>query len=336
MLIQWFPGHMAKAKRILQEHLKIVDIVLELRDARIPESSSNPDLDKLVQNKSRVIILNKKDLANPRITREWIEHFSAKAPTFAVNTMTGEGLSEVMNTVRQKAEEINERLKRRGRNPRNIRLLIIGIPNVGKSALINRIANRASAKVANRPGVTRGQQWIKVREGLQLMDSPGILWPKFEDQETGLRLAATGAIKSELLDEENIAVHLVKWLQEIAPEELKNFFNIELNENPYETVLAIGRRRGLLQAGGVVRGEQTAKMILKEFRDGRIGHITLERPRKDEVTESAEVSSVSDAGVGNTGTGLQDAVERDGLDEVEQIIQESSEALLKHDGSVQG
>lgn len=278
MLIQWFPGHMAKAKRVLQEHLKIVDIVLELRDARIPYSSSNPDLDKLVQNKARIIILNKCDLANPAVTREWVEYLSPKGITFAVNAISGEGLGEVLQAVRQKADQIDERLRQRGRNPRNIRLLIIGIPNVGKSALINRIANRSSTKVENRPGVTRGKQWIKVREGLQLMDSPGILWPKFEDQEVGVKLAITGAIRSELINEEEITFHLIEKLMATAPHELLNFFKLEPILDPYEMMQAIGRKRGFIQSGGVVRMEQTAKIILKEFRDGRIGRISLERP----------------------------------------------------------
>lgn len=291
MLIQWFPGHMAKAKRVLQEHLKIVDIVLELLDARIPVSSSNPDLDKLIQNKERIIILNKRDLANPRVTREWIDHFNAKAPTFAVNGNTGEGLGELLGAVRVTADAINERLQRRGRNPRNIRLLIIGIPNVGKSALINRLANRSSAKVENRPGVTRGKQWIKVREGLQLMDSPGILWPKFEDQEVGMKLAVTGAIRSELLNEEEVAYYLIKWLLEIAPHELSGFFGVELMEDPYEMMLAIGRKRGFLQSGGRVRMEQAAKTILKEFRDGRIGLISLERPDKIKLEKPVEAEA---------------------------------------------
>lgn len=296
MLIQWFPGHMAKAKRVLQEHLKIVDIVLELRDARIPYSSSNPDLDKLVQNKARIIILNKRDLANPGVTREWIEYLSAKGSTFAVNATNGEGLNDVLHAVRQRADEINERLRIRGRNPRNIRLLIIGIPNVGKSALINRIAQRSSTKVENRPGVTRGKQWIKVRDGLQLMDSPGILWPKFEDQEVGVNLAITGAIRSELINEEEIAFRLIEKLMVIAPDELSTFFKVELLPDPYEMMQAIGRRRGFIQSGGVVRMEQTAKIILKEFRDGRIGRINLERPSdsKVEVFEGAEERNTQD------------------------------------------
>lgn len=307
MLIQWFPGHMAKAKRVLQEHLKIVDIVLELRDARIPYSSSNPDFDTLVQNKARMIILNKRDLANPGVTREWIEHLSAKGPTFAVNATNGEGLSEVLHAVRQKAEEINDRLRVRGRNPRNIRLLIIGIPNVGKSALINRIANRSSTKVENRPGVTRGKQWINVREGLQLMDSPGILWPKFEDQEVGVRLAITGAIRSELINEEEIAFRLIETLMVIAPDELSSFFKVELVPDPYEMMQAIGRKRGFIQSGGVVRIEQTAKLILKEFRDGRIGRISLERPSESFFPESeAEETHEEMPGTGNLESDRED------------------------------
>ncbi|AZR72353.1 ribosome biogenesis GTPase YlqF [Anoxybacter fermentans] len=282
MTIQWYPGHMAKAKRVLKEHLKLVDIVLELLDARIPYSSSNPDLEKLVKNKDRIIILNKKDLANPQITAEWIEYLNHNAPTFAVNTMTGAGLKEVLNEVQKKADAINRRLKKRGRNPRNIRLLIIGIPNVGKSALINRIAGRSKAKVENRPGVTRGKQWIKVRKGLLLMDSPGILWPRFENQEVGLKLAATGAIRTEVFNEEEVAYHLLKWLLKIAPEDLQNFFGVELVEDPYEMMLVIGRKRGFLQSGGRVQTEQTARMILKEFRNGRIGQVSLERPDKGE------------------------------------------------------
>lgn len=278
--IQWFPGHMAKAMRVLKEHLKLVDIVLELLDARIPNSSSNPELDNLVNRKERIILLNKKDLANSKITKEWKEYFQKKAPTFTVNTINGSGINDVLNELRKKADSISERLKKRGRNPRNIRLMIIGIPNVGKSALINRLAKRTKAKVENRPGVTRGKQWIKVREGLLLLDSPGILWPKFEP-DVGRKLAATGAIRSEIFDETEIAFYLTKWLLENAREELATFFDVEPVDDPYEMMLVLGRRRGLLQAGGKVREDQTARMILKEFRDGRIGQITLERPQED-------------------------------------------------------
>ncbi|MCK4257540.1 MAG: ribosome biogenesis GTPase YlqF [Halanaerobiales bacterium] len=278
--IQWYPGHMAKAKRILQEHLKMVDIVLELLDARIPSSSSNPDLDKLVKDKDRIIIFNKSDLANPDITLDWVKHLSSKFPSFAVDAVKGKGLADVLEAVRLKGDEINARLKKRGRNPRNIRLAIIGIPNVGKSALINRIAKRSSAKVANKPGVTRGKQWIKVREGFHLLDSPGILWPKFDSQEVGIKLAATGAIRSDIFNEEEVAFHLTGWLMENAQKELELFFGVELVEDPYEMMLAIGRKRGFIQSGGRIRTEQTARMILKEFRDGRIGRITIERPMK--------------------------------------------------------
>ncbi len=293
--IQWFPGHMAKALRVLKEHLKMVDIVLELLDARIPYSSSNPELDKLIENKDRIVILNKKDLADSQITREWVDYYNQKAPTFPVNTMTGSGLKEVMEEINRKADQINERLQKRGRNSRNIRLMIIGIPNVGKSALINRLAKRSSAKVENRPGVTRGKQWIKVKEGLMLLDSPGILWPKFENQDVGYRLAATGAIRSEVLDEREVAYHLTRWLMDKAAEELKTFFDVEIVEDPYEMMLALGRKRGFLMSGGRVREEQTAKMILKEFRDGRIGQISLERPldfeKKHETAVEKNVKS---------------------------------------------
>lgn len=276
--IQWFPGHMAKAMRILKEQLKIVDIVCELLDARIPLSSSNPELDKLIQMKERIIILNKRDLANHQITEQWIEHFNQQAATFAINATSGDGLSNVLEEVKKKTRVINQRLKSRGRQPRNIRMLIVGIPNVGKSALINRLANRASAKVENRPGVTRGKQWIKVRDGLLLLDSPGILWPKFASQEVGLKLAMTGAIRSEVLDEIEIAYHLLKWMIENEHQDLSAFFGVQLLTDPYEMLLAIGRKRGLIQSGGRVREEQTARMILKEFRDGRLGKLSLESP----------------------------------------------------------
>lgn len=276
--IQWFPGHMAKAMRILKEQLKIVDIVCELLDARIPLSSSNPELDKLIQMKERIIILNKRDLANHQITEQWIEHFNQQAATFAINATSGDGLSDVLEEVKKKTRVINQRLKSRGRQPRNIRMLIVGIPNVGKSALINRLANRASAKVENRPGVTRGKQWIKVRDGLLLLDSPGILWPKFASQEVGLKLAMTGAIRSEVLDEIEIAYHLLKWMIENEHQDLSAFFGVQLLTDPYEMLLAIGRKRGLIQSGGRVREEQTARMILKEFRDGRLGKLSLESP----------------------------------------------------------
>lgn len=281
--IQWFPGHMAKAMRILKEQLKTVDIVCELLDARIPLSSSNPELDKLIQMKERIIILNKRDLAKHQITEQWIGHFNQQAATFAINAASGDGLFDVLEEVKKKAKVINQRLKSRGRQPRNIRMLIVGIPNVGKSALINRLANRASAKVENRPGVTRGKQWIKVRDGLLLLDSPGILWPKFASQEVGLKLAMTGAIRSEVLDEIEIAYHLLKWMIENAHQDLSAFFGVQLLTDPYEMLLAIGRKRGLIQSGGRVREEQTARMILKEFRDGRLGKFSLESPPEDKI-----------------------------------------------------
>lgn len=283
--IQWFPGHMAKAMRILKEQLKIVDIVCELVDARIPLSSSNPELDKLIQMKERIIILNKRDLANHQITEQWIKHFNQQAATFAINAASGDGLFDVLEEVKKKTKVINQRLKSRGRQPRNIRMLIVGIPNVGKSALINRLANRARAKVENRPGVTRGKQWIKVRDGLLLLDSPGILWPKFASQEVGLKLAMTGAIRSEVLDEIEIAYHLLKWMIENGHQDLSAFFGVQLLTDPYEMLLAIGRKRGLIQSGGRVREEQTARMILKEFRDGRLGKLSLESPPEDKIIQ---------------------------------------------------
>lgn len=278
--IQWFPGHMAKARREVTEKLKQIDVVFELVDARVPLSSRNPMIDELVAHKPKVILLNKADLADQRMTVEWSKYFENKGfKVLSINSQTGKGTEKIPAVAKELAVDLLEKWKAKGMNPRAIRAIILGIPNVGKSTLINRLAKKKRAITGDRPGVTKKQQWIKVGKDLELLDTPGILWPKFEDQKIGFRLAATGAIKDEILDFQDVAVFLLKFLKEEYPEQLMERYKLtEINEDTIELFDAIGTKRGLLMSGGYIDYDKTAELILREFRSCKIGNITLEIP----------------------------------------------------------
>ncbi len=271
---------MAKARREVTEKLKQIDVVFELVDARVPLSSRNPMIDELVSHKPRLILLNKADLADSAVTEQWSHYFQQKGfKVISIDSQTGKGTEKIAATAKELSIDLLEKLKAKGMKPRAIRALILGIPNVGKSTLINRLAKKKIAKTGDRPGITKQQQWIKVGKDLELLDTPGILWPKFEDQVVGYRLAATGAIKDEILDFQDVAVFLLKYLKEHYPKPLMERFKLtELNEDIVELFDAIGKNRGLLMSGGYIDYDKAAELILREFRSCKIGKITLEKP----------------------------------------------------------
>ncbi|MGE5473114.1 MAG: ribosome biogenesis GTPase YlqF [Ignavibacteriales bacterium] len=281
MIIQWYPGHMVKAKKEIKENLKLIDVAIELLDARIPRSSQNPDIKEIVGNKPRVIALNKADLACEQTTKKWVEYFKKQGITAVpVDSITGKGLKEVENAVRELAKEKLERSAERGRIGRPIRIAIIGIPNVGKSAYINRVAGRAAAITGNKPGVTKRNQWVKAGQGIELMDTPGVLWPKFESEEAGINLAVTGAIRSEILDVIELSIKLVEILSREYEKNLLERFKLDNIQEitGEEIVRKIGARRGCIVSGGEIDLERTANMIIEEFHSGKIGRISLEKP----------------------------------------------------------
>lgn len=281
MTIHWYPGHMAKAKRQMIEKIKMIDVVIELLDARIPLASRNPMIDEIVGNKPRVLILNKSDMADPEKTAEWQKALSSeKQRVLAVNSQTGEGTNQIPKAVRELTEERRKRTEAKGMNPRADRALILGIPNVGKSTLINRLANKRIAKIGDRPGITKQQQWIKVGKTMELLDTPGILWPKFEDETVGLKLAATGAIKDEIMDLNEVAGFIVRYLYEHYPQKLADRFNLEtpLEEDLWTLLEEIGRSRGAVRSGGHIDLDKTSEIIVRDFRSLKIGLATLEVP----------------------------------------------------------
>lgn len=282
MTIQWFPGHMAKARRQVQEKLKLVDFVIELVDARAPVASQNPMLHQVLQQKPKMLVLMKKDLADPQRTSEWIKaHEAEEIPTLAVDVANRQDVQKVVELAKSMAQEKMDRLARKGVKPRAARAMIIGIPNVGKSTLINRLANRKIAKTGDRPGITTAQQWIKVKKDFELLDTPGILWPKFEDQAVGYRLAAIGTIKDQLLPLEEIAWFVLKHLQANYPTLLMERYQLENMATTDRGILEqIGTIRGCLAPGGQVDIDKTADLFLRELRSGKIGRLTLENPEK--------------------------------------------------------
>ncbi|ANZ33538.1 GTPase [Staphylococcus carnosus] len=274
MVIQWYPGHMAKAKREVSEQLKKVDVVFELVDARIPYSSRNPMIDEVIQNKPRVVILNKKDMANLSEISKWEDYFRSKGYyPVAVDAKHGKGLKQVEQAAIEATKEKFERDKAKGLKPRAIRAMIVGIPNVGKSTLINKLANKAIAKTGNTPGVTKQQQWIKVGKSLQLLDTPGILWPKFEDQTVGKKLSLTGAIKDSIVHLDDVAIYGLDFFKEHDVEALQKNFNVDVDADAenMEWFDAIGRRRGALQRGNEVDYEAVIEMIINDIRNGKLG-----------------------------------------------------------------
>lgn len=284
MTIQWFPGHMAKARRQILEKLKQVDIVIELLDARIPLSSRNPMMDEIVKDKPRVVLLNKSDLADPQVTRQWVEYFASETQTVAlpIDSVSGYQVNKIPDQAEKLVADKREALIRKGVNPRAVRALILGIPNVGKSSLINRLAKRSIAQTGDKPGVTKSQQWIKVGTQMELLDTPGILWPKFEDQQVGVKLAATGAIKDEILHYEEVAFQLIGYLHIHYASSLKDRYGLEsLPDDRVGIMEEIGRRRGCIQGGGAVNLEKVSELLLREFRSGKIGKVSLERPGEE-------------------------------------------------------
>jgi ribosome biogenesis GTPase A len=280
MTIQWFPGHMAKAKRQVEEKLKLVDVVIELLDARIPLSSRNPMLEAITAGKPRIILLTKKDLADPGVSERWIEHFAAQG-IFAslINTASGEGMRQIPQQVKRAVADKWEKLAAKGIKHRAVKTMVLGIPNVGKSSFINRLVGSGKAQTGDRPGVTKGQQWLRVGREMELLDTPGILWPKFDDAIVGLRLAVTGAIKDEIVDKVEIAYYLIDYLKTHYFDFLKDRYQIEDGEqNLTDLIEQIGRRRGCVISGGEIDHEKTAELVLRDFRGGKIGRISLEQP----------------------------------------------------------
>ncbi|KYG35784.1 ribosome biogenesis GTPase YlqF [Priestia endophytica] len=289
MTIQWFPGHMAKARRQVTEKLKLIDIVFVLVDARIPQSSQNPMIDELIANKPRIMLLNKADKADPKVTEQWIQYYDEKGiPALAINSQNGKGMDRIVSLSKTLLKEKFDRMRQKGiKNPRAMRAMIVGIPNVGKSTLINRLAGKNIAKTGDRPGVTQAQQWIKVGKELELLDTPGILWPKFEDELVGLKLATTGAIKDTILNLQDVAVYALRFLQERYESRLEDRYGVtERYEEIVDLFDFIGTKRGCLMGGGIVDYDKTAELVLREIRADRLGPLTFDYP--DEVRESEE------------------------------------------------
>lgn len=282
--IQWFPGHMTKTKRQIQSSLKLVDAVAEIIDARIPVSSRNPDLAKLVQNKPRVILLNKCDMANQTATKMWIDYFKKQnLVAIPVDCKSGRGLDKFAPAVNTVMSHKIARLKEKGMVNPTIRIMIVGIPNVGKSSFINKMVKKNRAKVEDRPGVTRGNQWYTIAKNLEMLDTPGVLWPKFDDKTVGEHLAFTGAVKDQILDIELLAVRLLDFIKELKPADFITRFKLENedieNINSYELLKMIGKKRGMLVSGGEIDTERAAIMLLDEFRSAKLGKITVEMPQ---------------------------------------------------------
>lgn len=277
MNLQWYPGHMTKAKRQMQEDLKLIDLIIELVDARVPMSSRNPDIDEMGKNKARLILLNKSDLADEKYNRKWAAYFRNRGFQVAeVNSRSGAGLKSIQGAVQEACREKIERDRRRGIKNRPIRAMVVGIPNVGKSTFINSYAGRACAKTGNRPGVTRGKQWIRLNRSLELLDTPGILWPKFEDQKVGERLACIGSVKDDLLNLEELSLLLIDYLKERYPGVLAKRYGIEEEKEALKVLEEIAKVRGCLKRGEELDYEKAAGLIFDDFRSGKTGRITLE------------------------------------------------------------
>ena len=281
MNIQWYPGHMTKTVRMMSENISLVDVVVELIDARIPYSSKNPDIDNLAKNKKRIIVMNKTDLADPAKTEVWKKWFEAKGFTVILaDAVKGTGVNKVADTARTLMKDKIEREKARGRLFVPVRVMIVGIPNVGKSTFINKTVGKTTAKTGDKPGVTKGKQWIRIKKDFELLDTPGILWPKFEDEEVGLKLAMIGSINDNILDTETLCTEYINLMMVVNPNFIKNRYNVEFDtiDEPHDVLEKIAVSRGFIKKGGEPDCERTAKIVLDEFRGGKIGKITLEMP----------------------------------------------------------
>jgi ribosome biogenesis GTPase A len=287
MTIQWFPGHMAKARRQVTEKLALIDVVIELLDARLPLSSRNPMIDEIVSDKPRLILLNKADLADEKATEQWISYFRGLGVrTLPIDALSGKGVNKLPELCREQAAEMLAKRADKGMQARAIRIMILGIPNVGKSSLINRLSKRSVAQTGDRPAVTKAQQWVKMGDTLELLDTPGILWPKFEDQMVGLRLAASGAIKDELIDFTEVSLFVIAYMMHYYPERLLERY--KLNELPTDKVTMleeIGKKRGCVVTGREIDYDKAAELFLRELRSGKLGRVTLERPIDWEMEE---------------------------------------------------
>lgn len=280
MHFQWYPGHMTKARRMMQENIKLIDLVIELVDARIPISSRNPEIDELGKNKARLILLNKSDLAEDRWNDAWMEYFKKKGYSVVkVNSKKGGGIKSIQGVIQEACKEKIERDRKRGILNRPVRAMVVGIPNVGKSTFINALAGKACAKTGNKPGVTKGKQWIRLNKNVELLDTPGILWPKFEDQTVGLRLAYIGSIKDEILNTEELAAELISFLEASYPGILAGKYEIEESGDGFAGLRGIAESRHCLVRGNELDTEKAAKILLDDFRNGRLGKITLEYPQ---------------------------------------------------------
>ena len=285
MNLQWYPGHMTKAKRQMQEDLKLIDLIIELVDARIPLSSRNPDIDELGKNKARLILLNKSDVADERYNEQWSAYFQKKGfYVVKVNAKSGAGLKSIQGVIQEACKAKIERDRRRGIKNRPIRAMVVGIPNVGKSTFINSYAGKACAKTGNKPGVTKGKQWIRLNKTLELLDTPGILWPKFEDQEVGKRLAFIGSIKDEILNLEELSLELLDYIRTNYPGLLNTRYGIEEEGTPVSLLEAVADKRKCLIRGQEIDYAKAAGIVMEEFRNGKIGRITLEFPPVEEET----------------------------------------------------
>ena len=281
MHFQWYPGQMTKAKRAMQEDIKLIDVVIELVDARIPFSSKNPDINSLAQNKSRILLLNKSDMADPAVMNDWIRYYEQQGYlAMAVNSKKRNELKQVHALIQKACKEKIERDRKRGILNRPVRAMIVGIPNVGKSTFINSFAGKACTKTGNKPGVTKGKQWIRLNKQVELLDTPGILWPKFEDQQVGKHLALIGSIKDELLQSVELALELIPFLVEEYPQTLSLHYQLQEKDKPADILLAIARSRGCVKTGNEADYDKAAFLLLDDFRNARLGKITMERPKQ--------------------------------------------------------
>jgi len=291
--INWYPGHMAKTRRQIEEDLKLIDVVIELLDARIPISSRNPNINEIIKNKKRIILLNKSDLADETETKKWVEYFKSKGQIALItDSNTGRGIDTVIRSIENIMKEELQENANKGRVGKSIRVMILGIPNVGKSSFINRVAKKNSLQVGNKPGVTKKKQWIRVANNIELLDTPGVLWPKFESEEVGLNLAYTGTIKDDVLEKVEVAFNLLKFLLKnyrdnitnrygISEEKIEDILNqdYEENENIYEIMQIIARKRGAIVSGGNVDDEKIANILIEDYRSGKLGRISIEKSK---------------------------------------------------------
>lgn len=279
--INWYPGHMAKTKKQIIEDLKLIDIVVEILDARMPLASVNPDIQNYIKDKKKIIILNKSDLADENITNEWIKYYKSKGiNAIAIEANNGKGIPKVIDCIKSEYKSIEDKYIKKGRIGKAIRIMVLGIPNVGKSTFINKLAKRNTAKAGNKPGVTKQKQWIKIDNNIELMDTPGMLWPRLDDQELAMHLAFVGTIGENSIDNEEIAYYLIEYLKNTYPNKLKERYNVELDaKETMDIINEIAKKRGAIISGGNINMQKVSDIILNEFRSGKLGRITIELPR---------------------------------------------------------